>query len=347
MTKADLGMSQGPKYVDVAASIAASEIWCRYRAVTSYELKPSYPKIMLMLGSGCGDVAKSIDKQFEIPYEDVSGMSQTTVRGHVGKLVIGTLHGKSVIGFQCRNHVYEGNSSHQASLPVYVAKHLGAKAAIFTCAVGVAPNTDQVTYPANPGDIVLVTSYFPNQMPSSLTGKIRKDIGPRFPGTMNVPSIYLTMLARDVGLASQIELKEGVLVPKIGPSYETPVEVQRLTEMADGARRMILGGMSTIPELEAANMLGIPTLVYGVITNQMFNMVHREEIVGRAREGLGNLLDANGTSRHTLEEAERVVRGIVTGYQPSHAEVAQVAGSDRVTQNLEKLIGGVVRAIRF
>ena len=100
---------------------------------------PDYqPEIMLVLGSGCGDVAKAIDVDFKAPYQDIHRMPISTVKGHDGNLILGEYKGKKVVAFQGRNHYYEGNSAQEASYMVYIAKHLGAKVGIFTAAAGIA-----------------------------------------------------------------------------------------------------------------------------------------------------------------------------------------------------------------
>ncbi len=306
--------------------------------------------IMLVLGSGCGDVAENIDPFIEIDYADIKGMPESTVAGHAGKLLLGHYGGKNVVAFSGRNHYYEGNSAQQASYMVYVAHHLGAKVAIMTAAAGIAPRlkaerTDLTEYMAKVGDVMLVDTYFPNYLPSSLRGPIdEKKVGARFNGTINVPSMALAFLAQQVAFREMERyLDPAVYVPREGPNYETSAEVSMLTHLSKIVGLPALGGMSTVPELEAANMLRMDSLVLAVVTNRMFDMDARRRIYA----GLCDSVDQSGRTDHTLGELNQLIGKSIAASQPSHAEVAETAGSKQVTEKLEKLIGGVVRAIRF
>lgn len=311
------------------------------------------PQMMLVLGSGCGDVADKVEPVVEIDYKDILEMPVSTVQGHAGKLIVGKYGEKNVLAFSGRNHCYEGNSAHQASYMVYIAHHLGAKATIMTTATGIAPMAGKLTgienrYPANVGDLLLVESYYPNFMESSLRGPIGK-VGERFNGAINVPSIFLGELARDVAKKIGYKLKGAVYVPRPGPNYETPLEVSRLAEWSRDLDMPVLGGMSVTPELEAANMLKMDSLVIAAATNQMFDMASQRAIRTGLRRSLGkNLLnDKTGKARYSLREANKMLWETVDANQPKHEEVKETAGSKDVTETLEGIIGGVVRAIKF
>jgi len=98
------------------------------------------PKVMLVLGSGCGDVADNVEATVRVDYGEIMGMPSSTVKGHAGKFIAGNYGGKDVVAFSGRNHFYEGNSAQQASYMIYVAHHFGAKVAIMTAAAGIAPD---------------------------------------------------------------------------------------------------------------------------------------------------------------------------------------------------------------
>lgn len=338
----------GPKEVNDAAFAAANQILGR--TTDLFGLKP---KIMIVLGSGCGDVANKIEPRGEIPYEEILGMPVSTVAGHKGALLVGTYNGKPVLAFQGRKHYYEGASPQQASFPVYLGKHLGATVVIMTTATGIVPYAgtmaDQpIRYPANVGDLVAVQTYDRNFLPSSLRGPTSKDVGERFNPTINAPNIYLTLLAQAIAASQGWRLQKGVYVPQEGPDYETPAEISFLSALSYALRRPVLAGMSMTPELQAANMLKLDSLVIAVVTNHCFDMAAREQIERELADGLGKILDSSGkTATHTLAEANAMLEPIKQRNQPSHAEVTEVAGRSNVTERLEKLLGGVVNAIKF
>lgn len=162
---------------------------------------------------------------------------------------------------------------------------------------------------------------------------------------MNMPSIYLGMLAHKIAKQRDIKLGDCLYVPRQGPNYETPVEVSLLSHMTDVARLPVVGGMSTVPELEAANALGIDTLAFAVVTNQMFDMTDRWHIESDAHGKLGKIISEDGRATNTLHEARQEIGVLLR--QPRHEEVTKSAGSEEVTGKLERLIGGVVYALRF
>lgn len=341
-------MIEGPFFSYSSAETAAREIKDIYRDL----LQNVNPKIMLVLGSGCGDVAENIETVADIPYKSIPYMPESTVEGHKGALKIGKYNGVDVLGFQGRNHYYEGNSAQDASFMVYLGKHLGAEVVIMTSAGGIAPKfnsklTDKDRYPAQAGDILLVKTVYPNFLPSSLRGPILKEIGSRFNGTMDMPIMYLNLLAEEIAERKGILLGECAYIPRQGPNYETPLEVSLLSHIAAIAGMPVVGGMSLVPELEAANMLGMKSLAIAVVTNQMFDMEARVNIENDARYNLGHLFDKNGEPYFSLETASQIIGESIKQNQPSHDDVTETAGSKTVTEKLETLISGLVKAIRF
>ncbi|MDP3733992.1 MAG: purine-nucleoside phosphorylase [Nanoarchaeota archaeon] len=342
-------MIEGPFFSYSSAQSAAGEI---KKDVYRNSLQNIDPKIMLVLGSGCGDVADNIETVAEIPYKNIPYMQEPTVDGHKGVLKIGKYHGKDVLGFQGRNHYYEGHSAHDASFMIYLAKHLGAEVAIMTSAGGIAPKynsklSDKERYPAKPGDLFLVEDVDPNLLPSSLRGPILKEIGARFKGTMNMSSIYLGLMAKEIAKYQKMELGSCIYVPRQGPNYETPLEVTLLSHMSAIAGMPVVGGMSLVPELEAANMLGMESVAIAVVTNQMFDLEAREKIKSDAEFELVIVVDEEDRAIHTLKEGCKIVGKGIQQNQPHHEEVTATAGSKNVTEKLEKLIGGLVKALRF
>jgi len=317
----------------------------------------SNPEIMLILGSGCGDVADEVRPAKIISYENIMGMPPSTVESHAGKMIIGKYEGKDVVALSGRNHYYEGNSAQEASYMVYIAHHLGAKVAIMTAAAGIAPDLrtsedadflKDSTYPAEVGDVMLIKTYFPNFLPSSLRGLMPEGVGKRFNPAFDIPSKSLRVITQ--GVARRLlndRLKDALYVPRQGPNYETPAEVTFLSHMGKMMELPALGGMSTVPELEAANMLGMRTLALAVVTNKMHGMPDKVKVEGALYAQVGDQILKGGVSKYTLDELDAMVRGDVKKNEPRHEEVTEVAESKHVTDKLEKIIGGVVRAIRF
>lgn len=336
--------SIGPVYVNDDAAKAARYV--RERT----DLGGLDPKFMLVLGSGCGDIAESISSDFEIGYGDIPNMPGSSVHGHKGALKVGRYHGVPVLGFQGRNHCYEGNSAHDASFMVYLAHHLGARVSIMTTAAGIAPDFDKsleddVRHPHPPGTVFRVRSVFPNYLESSLRGPIG-DVGQRFNGMLDSPSIYLGCLAKQVASASGLALPDCIYVPRPGPNYETPLEVSMLSHLAKIADLPVLGGMSVLPELEVANMLGMKSLVIGIGTNQMFDLRAQAKVEEDLLVAAGDFLE-NGDAKYSLSEANAFLRHSVDTNQPSHEEVKETAGSSDVTERLDTIIGGLIKSFRF
>jgi len=205
--------------------------------------------------------------------------------------------------------------------------------------------TAETTYPAKVGDIMLIDTYFPNYLPSSLRGSIDEEkVGARFNGALDVPSMSLRFIAQSVARRELNErLKPALYVPRQGPNYETPAEVTMLRHMGKETGLPTLGGMSTIPELEAANMLRMKTLALAVVTNKMFGMAEKRAI----KRKLYRAIRDSGKNHHTLSEYDAMIADAIAVNQPSHEEVAETAGSKGVTEKLERIIGGVVRDIEF
>ena len=348
MTKVDL--SKGPNELARAATHAAD--YLRSPGTSSHytgerdKIGNVITPIFIVLGSGCDSVANAIKPIATIPYKIIPHMPQSTVEGHKGELILGTYQGKHVAGFRGRQHTYEGYSPQEASFMVYLAREFGAQLGIMTCAVGLAPKLDG-SYEIGPNQLALIESYFPNFLGSSLRGPISKDVGPRFNGTINVPGAYATHLAQEIGKRNDIDLKNGILVPRQGPNYETAAEVNLLTAMSHIFKKPVFGGMSTVPELEACSVLGIEALAIAVVTNHMFTLDHRQRLEKEMREKLGALIDDEGIARHTLNDARDSVIGIAKSYMPSHDEVTKAANDAGTKRDLETVIGGIVRAVRF
>ncbi len=202
------------------------------------------PRVALILGSGLGGLADSVQNPADIPIRDLPGWPVSTVVGHQGRLVIGTLEGMDVMAMQGRVHYYEGYSMAQITLPVRVMQRLGVEILIVTNAAG-AVNTD-----FNPGDLMLIIDHL-NMIGMAglnpLRGPNLDEIGPRFPDMSQCYDRALRQTALAVAAEEDILLHQGVYVSLAGPSFETPADLRFLK--AAGADAV---GMSTVPEVTVA-----------------------------------------------------------------------------------------------
>jgi purine-nucleoside phosphorylase len=218
------------------------------------------PRIGIILGSGLGPLADSVENPTKIPYRELPLWPVSTVHGHQGQLVIGSLEDQSVIVMQGRAHFYEGYGMPQVGLPVRVMQRLGAEILIVTNAAG-AVNPD-----FDPGDLMLITDHL-NLIGmagnSPLRGPNLDEFGPRFPDMSRAYDRELGALARQAADDHQIQMNEGVYVCLAGPSFETPADLRFLR--AIGADAV---GMSTVPEVTVAHHGGMRVLGISGISNK-------------------------------------------------------------------------------
>jgi purine-nucleoside phosphorylase len=223
--------------------------------------KSSYrPQIGIILGSGLGALAASIESSTIIPYTEIEDWPSTTVIGHQGHLIMGKFDGKEVIVMQGRAHYYEGYSIAQVALPVRVFQRLGVEILIVTNAAGaVNPNF-------NPGELMLITDHI-NLIGMSglnpLRGPNLDEIGPRFPDMSRAYDPVLMDIARKVAAEEKLTLHEGVYVSLAGPSFESPADLRFLRIIGADAV-----GMSTVPEVVTARHGGTRVLGFSGISNK-------------------------------------------------------------------------------
>lgn len=214
------------------------------------------PNTAIVLGSGLGAFADSINVDFEIKYSDIESFPVSTVPGHAGKLIFGTAAGKKIVAMQGRFHLYEGYSTDDVTLPVRVFQLLGVKNLIVTNAAG-AINTSY-----KPGDLMIINDHISFFCPSPLTGKNDDRFGTRFPSMSEAYDKEYIKIANEVAKENNIEVKNGVYCYCKGPMFETPAEIRfaRLAG-ADSA------GMSTVPEVISAVHGGMRVLGISCMTN--------------------------------------------------------------------------------
>ena len=213
------------------------------------------PRIGIILGSGLGALADSIEDPVEIPYSEIPHFPVSTAIGHKGQFVSGTLAGKKVLAMQGRFHYYEGWTLQQVTFPIRVMKLLGIEYLFLSNAAGGLNLTYKV------GDIMVLRDHI-SMLPNPLIGKILDEFGPRFPDMTRPYDSKLRQLAHDKAAELGFLLKDGVYIACTGPSYETPAEYKFFRRIGADAV-----GMSTVPEVAVARHCGIPCFAVSVITD--------------------------------------------------------------------------------
>jgi purine-nucleoside phosphorylase len=233
------------------------------------------PQIGLILGSGLGELADSIENPTIVPTHEIPFWPVSTVPGHKGRLVIGELEGKQVMVLQGRTHFYEGHSVSKIGLPIRVMQRLGMQTLILTNASG---GLNDAYYA---GDIMLIKDHLallPMAGQNPLRGPNLDEFGPRFPDMSAVYNPEMIELAQEVGKELGIKLHEGVYVSLSGPSFETPADCRFLKMVGADAV-----GMSTVPEAIVAKHGGMDILGFATITNKIdpdgTNKASHEEVL--------------------------------------------------------------------
>ncbi len=236
---------------------------------------PFCPALLLILGTGLSGVAERIQKELEIPYEEIPYFPTSTVPSHRGRLLMGRFAGRYIWAFQGRFHYYEGYSAQEVTFPLRVMTRLGVKTLIISNASG------GLNLSFSPGDIMLIRDHI-NLIPDNpLRGPNIDEWGPRFPDLSEAYSLRLRELMKEVAREEGIELREGVYVAVAGPSLETPAETRMLRLLGADAV-----GMSTTPEVIVANHAGLEVLGLSVIANvndpDNFQPILLEDVISSA-----------------------------------------------------------------
>lgn len=214
------------------------------------------PVAGIILGTGLGGLVNEIKTELAIPYEQIPNFPVSTVEGHSGKLIFGTLGNKFVVAMQGRFHFYEGYNMQEVTFPVRVMKLLGIKYLFLSNASGGVNPAFEI------GGLMVLNDHI-NLFPSNpLIGKNIAELGPRFPD-MSEP-YDKTLIARAHAIAQQhnIKLSEGVYAGLSGPTFETPAEYRYIRTI--GADTV---GMSTVPEVIVARHMSIPCFAMSIITD--------------------------------------------------------------------------------
>jgi purine-nucleoside phosphorylase len=217
------------------------------------------PEVAAILGTGEGAIVESIENPVTIPYAQIPRWPLTTVEGHAGRLVVGTLAGKCTAVLQGRVHFYEGYSADQTAFPVRVLRRLGAAVLIVTNAAG-AIHPD-----FRPGDLMLITDHI-NLLglggANPLRGPNDQRLGPRFPDMSQAYDRALQQTALRAAAEAGIVLRRGIYAGLAGPSFETPAELRFLRIIGADAV-----GMSTVSEVIVARHGGMRVLGISAISN--------------------------------------------------------------------------------
>lgn len=213
------------------------------------------PQTAIILGSGLGKLADSIERADVIPYGEIPHFKASTAVGHKGNLIVGLLNGVEVMAMQGRFHYYEGYSMEEVTLPVRVMSRFGVKRLLVSNAAGGLNPKFAV------GDLMVICDHI-SFMPNPLIGKNIEEMGTRFPDMTTVYSRTLRQKAYRAAEKMGLKLQEGVYVAETGPTYETPAEYRMYRLMGGDAV-----GMSTVPEVIVARHCGMEIFGMSVITN--------------------------------------------------------------------------------
>ncbi|HVN21167.1 MAG TPA: purine-nucleoside phosphorylase [Dongiaceae bacterium] len=214
------------------------------------------PKIGLVLGSGLGAFAESLTQVTAVPYSEIPSFPQSTAIGHAGRMVIGKAGEVPVAAMQGRVHQYEGYSAQQVAFPIRVFARMGIRAVILTNAAG------GINLGYSQGALVLIRDHINLQGTTPLVGPNDDRFGVRFPDMTHAYCKEYRQTAREEAAKLKIQLHEGVYAALLGPSYETPAEIEYLRRI--GAD---LVGMSTVAEVIAARHMGLNVLAISCVTN--------------------------------------------------------------------------------
>ncbi|MEO6404724.1 MAG: purine-nucleoside phosphorylase [Ferruginibacter sp.] len=243
------------------------------------------PSIGVVLGTGLHQLLNYIDVKLTIPYSDIPNFPVSTVEFHKGNLIYGTIAGKNILVMQGRLHAYEGYSMQQIVFPIRVMKLLGVQKIFLSNAAGGINNN------LKKGDLVLIDDHINLLYGNPLSGKNYDEFGSRFPDMSEPYDPFLKNLLQQKANELNIDLKKAVYAAVNGPNLETKAEYRYLKII--GADMV---GMSTVPEVIAANQMQLPCAAVSVITDECdpdnlkpVNIAEIIEVAGKADEKLSAL----------------------------------------------------------
>lgn len=214
------------------------------------------PEVGVVLGSGLGGLADDLEDAVAIPFAELPGWPAATAPGHVGRLLLGRLGGRTVVMLQGRFHLYEGNDPGLVVQPMLLFRALGARVVVLTNAAGgLDPSF-------GPGTLMIMRDHINLTGRNPLIGPNADELGPRFPDMTEAWSPRLRAGLHAAAAAEGVEMAEGIYVGLTGPTYETPAEVRMLAALGGDAV-----GMSTVLECIAARWVGLEVCGVSLVTN--------------------------------------------------------------------------------
>jgi purine-nucleoside phosphorylase len=222
------------------------------------------PEVGLIMGSGLGILGDHLSEAVTIPYQEIPHFPISTVEGHAGELMIGTLSGRTVVLMRGRFHMYEGYGPELTSFPVRVMKALGVSKLVVTNAAG------GINTAFEPGDLMLISDHINLTGRNPLTGPNEDELGVRFPDMSEPYSSKLRDIARQTAEEQGFNVREGVYIAVLGPSYETPAEIRMMRIMGADAV-----GMSTVAEVIAARHSDIEVIGISCISNMASGILNQ------------------------------------------------------------------------
>jgi purine-nucleoside phosphorylase len=214
------------------------------------------PRIGLILGSGLGNFVDSIKAEWSAEYSLIPHFGTTSVEGHRGRLVIGHIGNVPVAALQGRLHLYEGYSISEVVFPTRTLAMLGIEVLLVTNAAG------GLSTRMSPGEFMAISDHINLMGDNPLRGRHMEQLGPRFPDMTEAYDKQLIKISLNCAKKNKLKIREGVYIGLPGPTYETPAEVRYLQKVGGSAV-----GMSTVPEVIAANHLGLRVCGVSCITN--------------------------------------------------------------------------------
>ena len=231
----------------------------------------------VVLGSGLGNFVQEIEVQHEIAYDTIPHFPVSTVEGHSGKLIFGSIAGKPIIAMAGRFHFYEGYAPVEVVFPIRVLKELGVETLFLSNAAGGVDTSFQV------GDLMIITDHISFATVNPLLGANDDRLGPRFPDMSEPYKKELIERAKAIGSKLGISLKEGVYFGVTGPTFETRAEYRMIKTLGGSAV-----GMSTVQEVIVAVHAGMDVFAMSVITDigirNEENIITHEEVLQAAKD---------------------------------------------------------------
>lgn len=255
-------------------------------ALIKEKLELKNPKIAVILGSGLGNLVESMENIKRLNYKDIPGYPISSVEGHKGEYVSGTLCGKEILCVNGRVHLYEGYNPNSIAQAIYALKDLGIKQLIVTNAAG------SLNKNFAPGSLMLINDHINFSGRNPLVGQNDDLYGPRFPAMNGAYTPRLLEKMREISKRIQVETCEGVYLMVLGPNFETAAEVRMFAKLGADAV-----GCSTVPEVIAAAHCSLDVIGISVITNYGAGMMqntpsHQETLLtaNKAAERLVKLV---------------------------------------------------------